>query len=113
MRLALNAARELAEISDDDLSNDAMWYKVMASPPLRSVFETALGLPSAFGQLDLERQMEEFRSKLDSFSGDSEVSQFASEENREALVQRFLLMSQVSRTSSLSPGQVALTLLQS
>ncbi|MEP2532356.1 DUF1217 domain-containing protein [Shimia sp.] len=112
MRLALNAARELSEIADSSTSADAKWFTVMGSAPLRSVFETALGLPSSFGQLDLDKQLEVFRNKMDQFSGNGEIDQFATEDVREGLIQRFLLMSQLSGSNSMNSSQIALTLLQ-
>lgn len=112
-RLALNAARELEEIASSSSSDAAKWYTIMGSPPLRSVFETALGLPPAFGQLDLDRQMQDFRDRLSGFSGSSEITQFDSEASRDVLIQRFLLMSQIDTNIGMNSGQIALTLLQS
>lgn len=113
MRLALNATRELEEIASSDSSDSAKWYTIMGSPPLRSVFEATLGLPSAFGQLDLDRQMLDFRDRLSGLTGDSEISQFTDAESRDAFVQRFLLMSQIDTSLGMNSGQIALTLLQS
>ncbi|SFL75053.1 DUF1217 domain-containing protein [Shimia aestuarii] len=112
MRLAMNAIRELEEVSSTGRSDDAKWYSVMGSPPLRKVMETALGLPASFAQLDLDKQKEEFRDRLNSAFGDGEISQFTSEAAREKLVERYLVMSQLDTGQSMNGGQIALTLLQ-
>ncbi|MBR9841781.1 MAG: DUF1217 domain-containing protein [Rhodobacteraceae bacterium] len=112
MRLAMNAERELAKLADKDISADAKWYLVMGSSPLREVFETAFALPSGFGQLDLDQQLEVFRDKTASLLGNRDIDQFADAEATEALVERYLLMSQIANTSTTSSAQIALTLLQ-
>ncbi|SFK90945.1 DUF1217 domain-containing protein [Shimia haliotis] len=112
LRLALNAERELAKIASDDMSEDAMWFTVLGSEPLRQVFETALGLPDSFATLDIDKQVDELRKRMEGFMGDSNISQFADSENLETLNQRFLLMSQMETFQIQSSGQIALTLLQ-
>lgn len=113
IRLALNAESELAKIASKDLSNDARWFLVMGAPPLREVFETALSLPSAIGKLDIDQQLEVFRSKTSALLGDGEIDQFADPEAATALIERYLLMSQISDYGMTSSAQIALTLLQS
>lgn len=112
MRLAMNAERELAKLADKDISADAKWYLVMGSSPLREVFETAFALPSGFGQLDLDQQLEVFRDKTTSLLGNGNIDQFTDTETTDALIERYLLMSQISNTSTTSSAQIALTLLQ-
>ncbi|GAA6180581.1 DUF1217 domain-containing protein [Shimia sp. NS0008-38b] len=111
LRLAMNAVRELEEIATSGSSDNAMWYTVMGSPPLRSVMETTFNLPSSFGTLDIDLQLETFRDRMEGITGDGEVSQFANEEVRDQIVQRYLLMSQISNTQTYSSNQIALTLL--
>lgn len=113
MRLALNAKRELAELATSTSSEDTVWYLVLGSTPLRQVFETALNLSSSFAQLDIDRQLEDIKERTDSLFGDRSVSQFTDPEATEKLVTRYLLMSQISSITTSSPGQIALTLLQS
>ncbi len=112
MRLAMNVERELTKIAEKDLSADAKWYLVMGAPPLREVLETALALPSGFGQLDLDQQLGVFRDKTSALLGNGEIDQFTNPEAREALVERFLLMSQIASVPATSPAHIALTLLQ-
>lgn len=113
LRLALNASRELATMAEDGESNDTMWFRVMGNAPLRQVFETALGLPTSFGQLDLDQQLEVFREKAERQLGHGEISQFSDEAATEKLVQRFLARAQMAEVQTTTAGTVALTLLQS
>ncbi|PIE12424.1 MAG: flagellar protein [Rhodobacterales bacterium] len=113
LRFALNAKRELAEIANDSASDDTKWYTIMGNAPLRQVFETALGLPSSFAQLDLDQQLEVFRDKATAQFGDGEVSQFSTDAAVESLVQRYLVRAQIADIQTISSGSIALTLLQS
>lgn len=113
MRLALNAERELATLSERSISNDTMWFTIMGSEPLREVFEGALGLPSSFSSLDLDQQLSTFKDKASKTFGSSEVSQFSESKKVEDLVRKFLIRSEaLASFSATSPGAIALTLLQ-
>ena len=70
MRLALGLERELADLAARDLSENAMWFTVMATPPLRTVFESAFGLPPSIGTLDIDRQLELFKDRARAAFGD-------------------------------------------
>ena len=113
LRLALNATRELADLAGDTVSNDTQWFRVLGTPPLREVFERAFNLPSSFGQVDIERQLEEFKDRAERVLGVENFSDFAAPKVREELVRGYLLREQVAGVTSLSPQSVALTLLQS
>lgn len=114
MRLAMNITRELGDLAAKDTSDDAKWFTVMGSEPMRQVFETAFGLPAAFAALDIDKQLEVFRERSGQAFGDSGVSQFTDEGRREELVQLFLARAQIAKTSaSLTPASTALMLLQS
>ncbi len=114
MRLALNLRRELVTIANDDRSADSMWFGVMGQPPVRKVFEQALGLPSSFGTLDLDLQLRTFRERADDLLGSSEISQFSEPENVEALLQQFFARSTASTSFQQTSGAaIALTILQS
>jgi len=114
MRLALNLNRELGTLAARDMSEDAKWFTVMGNPPLRSVFETALGLPSSIGQLDIDRQLEMFRERSEAQLGSSSFSQFVTDDDAiDNLTTRFLARAQLNQTTiSYSPAATALTLLQ-
>jgi hypothetical protein len=114
LRLAMNAERTLPEISGTSISDDAKWFRVMGTPPLRKVFETALGLPSGFGQLDIDQQLGVFRDKVESRFGVKEVSDIANDpELMQKLVQTYLLQAEAQSFAQTSAGTIALSLLQS
>ncbi|SMX47452.1 DUF1217 domain-containing protein [Actibacterium lipolyticum] len=113
MRLVMNLTRELGELAGSDSSNNAKWYGVMGSEPLRTVFETTFGLPSSFAALDIDKQLEVFRDRAESVFGSGEVDQFAIPEKMEELTRLFLIRSQLANSSAAySPASTALTLLQ-
>ncbi|WP_343035380.1 DUF1217 domain-containing protein [Parasulfitobacter algicola] len=113
MRLALNAEGEIKQIAQADRSNDSKWFSIMGSPPLRTVFETALGLPSSFSQLDLDRQLEVFKDKSQQRFGTSDISDFANNETQNDLIRQFLVRSEINASiNATSPASIALTLLQ-
>ncbi|MFV0359035.1 DUF1217 domain-containing protein [Tropicimonas sp.] len=114
LRLALTAQRELADIAGSDASEDTKWYRILGSEPLRAVMETALGLPEAIGQLDLERQLGMFREKADRAFGADDISQFAVSENLDNLIKTFLLRAQIADGSgTMSSNSIALSVLSS
>lgn len=114
MRLALNLDRELADVASTGTSDNGNWYGVMGNTAVRTVFETALGLPSSFGSLDLDLQLTGFREKTERYFGDSEVSQFADPEKRDELVRLYLVRNEIAQGNvGTSSAQNALALLSS
>lgn len=113
LRLSMTLERDLAEIVEKSTSDEGKWYSVMGNPPLRSVFQTALGLPSSFGTLDLDLQLNMFREKAETYFGDDSISQFSDPEKMEELNRLFLVRSEIANGGSgMSSGIIALTLLQ-
>lgn len=112
LRLAMNADRELAELAAQDNGSDAGWFRILGTPPLREVFETALGLPPGFAQLDIDRQLAVFKERAASRLGFEEISDLAESDKRNDVIQRFLLQEQIGNIAVQSPGAIALTLLQ-
>lgn len=113
MRIALFAQRELADLANDTMSEDAKWFTLMGLPPLRKMFETALGLPASFGQIDIDKQLIIFKDRASSTMGKSTVAQFADPEAIDKLTNLYMARSQIaSFNASLSSGSTALTLLQ-
>jgi len=114
MRIALYAQHELAELANEDSSEKAKWFTLMGQSPLRAMFETALGLPKAFGQLDIDKQLEIFSEKTRAATGDSSISQFSDPEALSKLTTIYLARAQITEMGGAnSPGANALTLLQS
>ncbi|EDM73059.1 flagellar protein, putative [Roseobacter sp. AzwK-3b] len=112
LRLALNAQRELAILANDTGQGDTGWLRIMGTPPLRKVFETALGLPDGFAQLDLDRQLDVFKARAADRLGITDLRQLADEGERDKLVERFLLQDQIRGITVQSSSAIALTLLQ-
>ena len=111
LRLALGVGRDLGAIAGRDTTEKGRWYAVMGNKPLRTVMEGALGLPSSFGALDLDLQLQGFRDAADRVFGDSGVSQFTDPARQEKLIRLFLLRSEAQSSAISSQGQIALTLL--
>lgn len=112
LRLAMNAAREMADIGTDDATNDTRWFRILGTPPLRSVLETALGLPDGIVQMDLDRQLDLFKQAARDKLGIDSLDAFAEAETREKLVETYLLRDQIKAGASMSSHSIALTLLQ-
>jgi hypothetical protein len=113
MRLALGLTRDLGEIAARPSADTTLWLTVLGSPSLRAVFETAFGLPTGFGAIDLDRQVEVLRARARQAFGADTVSQFADPEQLEALTRRFLLRADLQAgPSGVSGGAIALQLLQ-
>lgn len=114
MRLALAAERELTELASSTTSNDGKWFTIMGTPPLRSVFESAFGLPASFGALDIDKQLEVFKERSNNILGTSDVSDFGNTETLDEIVRVYLARSEIQNlTAQTSAGSTALTLLQS
>ncbi|MFD0859993.1 DUF1217 domain-containing protein [Roseovarius aquimarinus] len=113
LRLAMDAQRSLPGIAEGSVSSETRWLRIMGNPPLRQVFETALGLPAGFAQADLDTQVAEFAGRAKRQLGISDLSELADPAAQEAVIRRFLLRDQVAAFAQQSPGAVALTLLQS
>lgn len=114
MRMALNVDRELLDIVESDTTDNGAWYAVLGDEAVRTVFETALGLPSSIGTLDLDLQLTSFREKAEQYFGDSEISQFSDPEMRDELVRLYMVRSEIAASGAgMSSAQNALTLLSS
>lgn len=104
------AAPSLAALSS---SNTTKWYNVLGDTMMRDVFQTALGLPTAFSQIDLDKQLEILTEKAESRFGITEFSDLENPEILNKVIHSYLLQSQVSQTAGTASNQVALTLLSS
>ncbi len=114
LRLALGTEREIQALAERDLSEEVAWFTIMGNPPMRRVFELALGLPSETAAVDIDRQLELFRDKSLQTFGVSDPAEFADPDLQEKLVRNFLFRSQLEAGFSATvQGSVALSLLQS
>lgn len=112
MRLALNFPNELQDVVDQATSVDARWFSIMGSTPLRSVVETALGLPSGISQIDLDQQLSEFKDRAQRVLGTDDPAEFLNAESQEQIVRLFLVRSEAAAASSFSSASIAIALLQ-
>jgi hypothetical protein len=112
LRLALNFRREVVTIANGPAVESAGWFQVLGQAPLRAVVEGAFQLGSGFSQLPLDRQVEELTSRTRALTGNGSAATFAEEGAREALIARFLAISNTGQASSAATAQsVALQLL--
>lgn len=112
LRLAMNAEREVGALAAKQSgSNDAKWFAVLGSPPLRKVFEKALGLPGGFASLDIDKQLEVIKEKAASQLGSSEISDYDDPVRMDALLRRFLIRSEAESYQSQYGASAALTLM--
>lgn len=114
MRLAMNLKSGLEEIAAKNGKQRTEWLTIMGTPPLRQVFDTALGMPKGFGALSLDQQYNQYKRRAKQVFGTDKVSDFSKPEKREELVRMFLVRSEVKQfTARTSSAQTALTLLSS
>ncbi|WP_170553200.1 DUF1217 domain-containing protein [Ruegeria atlantica] len=112
MRISLYTQRTLADLAAQDSSSDTKWFDLMGQPPLRSMMETALGLPSSFAQLDIDRQLEVFKDRLSGLTGSDDLAQFTDEAPVARLTDQYLARSQIAQLqNTISPAHTALILL--
>lgn len=112
LRLAMNAERELTDLAaKTTTSNDARWYSVLGSTPLRQVFEKALGLPSSFASLDIDRQLDVMKDKAKTQLGSDQLADFGTGATTETLLRRFLIRSEAEAYRAQFGASAALTLM--
>jgi hypothetical protein len=112
-RVALNLQRELPELAaKTNSSENAKWFTIMGNKPLRTAFQTALGLPTSTATLDLDLQLSVFKSRAKAQFGSDTVSQFADPATMDKLTKRFLLRSEMDAFSASGSGNTAVTLMQ-
>lgn len=113
MRLAMDAKRSMPDIAAQTGKEETRWLRIMGNPPLRRVFETALGLPASFAQADLDTQVAEFADRAARQLDLDSLSELTDDAIQEKVIERFLLRDQIKDFQVRSSGSVALTLLQS
>lgn len=112
LRLALNLKQALADATKGTENDKAQWYRVLGTPPLRAVFEKALGLPKSIGSLDLDLQMKQFRQRANSVLGTDNLTELAKPEAQEDLTRTFLMRAQLAQfNAGQSSAQNAMMLL--
>lgn len=112
MRLALALRRDLTRVARDAGSDDAAWFTVLGTPSLRSVFETAFGLPREFAALDIDKQSEIIQGRVERLTGSKSITQFTEDGAMDQLIRRFFVGTQLAEINQITPGSSALSLLQ-
>lgn len=112
MRLALALQRDLGQLAGSDQSENGKWFRVLGTPSMRQVFETAFQLPSSFGSLDLDRQVDILRTRSQRAFGESGVSQFSDPERMNKLIRQFFVGEQLREIQNTNAPSAALMLLQ-
>ncbi|MCC5973105.1 MAG: DUF1217 domain-containing protein [Rubellimicrobium sp.] len=112
-RLALNLTNGLSDVLERSASPRAQWFSVMGNPPLRRVFEGALGLPPGIGSIDVDRQLTIFQERARATFGTDNLTDFNDEALRERLIRLFLVRAEIDLGLQMTSGSVALQLLRS
>lgn len=113
LRTALNFERAIPDLATNSSSESTRWFQVLGTTSLRNVFQSALGLPDGFSQIDLDKQVEVLQEKVEARFGVSTFAEIAQPEVRDRLIETYLLRQQAQAGLASGTGQVALTLLQS
>lgn len=112
MRLALNYQPSLQNIVDNSASEEAIGFKILGNVPLRSVLESALGLPSDMRQLDVEKQVEILKDKAGARYGIKDLSELTQPEVVDRVIEQFHARESLNQGPGPGTrGSTALTLL--
>jgi hypothetical protein len=112
MRLALNYKGEIAGLIGSGSSENAILYRILGDVPVRTVMESALNLPESIRTLPIEKQAEILKEGIEKRLGISDVSDLASAEQVEKVIQRFHAMQSIANSAATySSASNALTLL--
>lgn len=111
MRLALNLDQGLDDVLEAATSENGHWFQMMGTPPLRTVFESAMGFPSSFAAIDIDQQLAQFKDRSSSIFGTDKLADFKDPEMKEKLIRLFMVRQQAAAfDSGISSAQTALTL---
>lgn len=113
LRIALTAQRDLPELAARSGTQNSKWYSVIASKPLSSFLQGALGLPSQTGALDVDQQLDVYKRKSASLFGTADLSKLTEAPTMDRLIRAYLVRSQIDSGPVTSGGSAALQLLQS
>ena len=114
LRLALNFRREIQRFADGPSPDGYTWFSALGDSPVRAVLEGAFGLPSSFGQIDIDQQRDAMKDKTQALLGSSSLAVFKDEAAVDKLLTRYLARTAAANgPSATTPGAAALTLLSS
>lgn len=104
LQLALAMDREIGNLVNQFASNDARWFGALGAGPVRSVFETALSLPTSFGQIDVDNQLTQLKELSQRSFGTSDFADFTQPETLDALRNRYLTNSLFNTQANVDSG---------
>lgn len=112
MRLSLNFQDGIGELITEGSTEEAVLFKLLGSTPIRTVLETALGIPANLSQLDVDRQAEFLDDRLKSQFGINSVQELKDPEVIEKVLQRYQILAGINQNlSTTSSASTALVLL--
>lgn len=111
MRIALSFERDLDTVNASGASNNSRWFSVMASNPLREVFETVFSLPDSFGTLDIDQQLTIFKKRATQVFGTNNLSELGTSESLDEIRRQYLARSALSDNPISTSANVVMTLL--
>ncbi|MCR9270623.1 MAG: DUF1217 domain-containing protein [Henriciella sp.] len=113
MRLSLNFQAEVPKLVTEGSTDQTVLYRLLGSVPVRTVLETALGLPTEFSALDLDKQAEILDEELQKKFGLSSIQDLTEPETMERMVQRFQVLESLNQgVTATGSAATALTLLR-
>lgn len=112
MRVALNFAPALDDIVAGNSTNDGQWFAMMGNSALRSMFDTALGFSDNFAAIDIDKQLEQFKSRAQTTFGTDQIADLASPESQEKMIRLYMLRSEIDANTGTSSASIALSLLR-
>ncbi|WP_341367504.1 DUF1217 domain-containing protein [Yoonia sp. BS5-3] len=113
LRLAMNVDTAVGDVLANASTTEGQWFAIMGNAPLRSVIQTALGLPDSIASIDIDKQREIFQERATSVLGTDDVSELIDPDMQEKLIRLFLVRSEAAAINISSGSSTALTLLQS
>ena len=112
MRLSLNFQDGIGELVTEGSTDEAVLFKLLGSTPIRTVLETALGIPANLSQLDVDRQAEFLDDRLKSQFGISSVQELKDPDVIDKVLQRYQILAGINQNlSTTSSASTALVLL--
>ncbi len=113
MKLALNYQSGISDLVGEDSSEKAILYRILGSVPIRTVLETATGLPTDIRSLSLDKQVGMLEERLSRQFGISDMKELKDPEIMDKVLTRFQAIESINQgVTATTPGYTALTLLQ-
>lgn len=112
MRLSLNYQQEINQLVTDGATDQTVLYRLLGSVPVRTVLESALGLPTEVRQLDLDQQARVLDEKLKSQFGLSSIQDLKDPDVVDRMVSRYMALDGLNQNAAATgPAATALALL--